>query len=243
MTDSDVSKGRRQFFTRASAIPISIVALNHVPAVARSDNEGGTTDGNAAAAEAPYTPAYFTDTELAFLEAACDRLIPSDDLGPGAVEAGVLEFLDRHMQTPYAAGAIWYMQGPFIESKPEFGYQGKLALKDIMRVGIAEFDNYCRKHEGNLFKDLPHDKQEALLKQAQDGKLEFESLSSKLFFSTLLDETKYGFFADPRHGGNKNMVGWKLIEYPGMRADYMDWVSVRDKPYPLPPVNLAGERG
>jgi len=52
-----------------------------------------------------------------------------------------------------------------------------------------------------------------------------------------------GYFADPSHGGNKNMGAWKMIGYPGMRADYMDWVTVRDKPYPLPPVDLAGRRG
>ncbi len=241
MTDSSRFKSRRDFFTRAGAIPVSIATLNYVPAAAAATPPQASS---AAKPDAPpYKPGYFSEAELAFLEAACDRLIPSDDLGPGAVEAGVLEFLDRHMQTPYAAGAIWYMQGPFIESKPEFGYQGKLTLKDLMRVGISEFDAYCKKTDGKPFKDLTHERQEALLKEAQSDKLAFEGLSSKLFFTTLLDETKYGFFSDPIHGGNKNMVGWKLIEYPGMRADYMDWVTVRDKRYPLGPVDLSGNRG
>jgi gluconate 2-dehydrogenase gamma chain len=34
-----------------------------------------------------------------------------------------------------------------------------------------------------------------------------------------------------------------MIGYPGMRADYTDWVAVRDQPYPLPPVDLSGQRG
>ena len=38
------------------------------------------------------------------------------------------------------------------------------------------------------------------------------------------------------------MAGWKAIDYPGVRADYLDWVGVRDKRYPLPPVDLAGRR-
>lgn len=238
MTDTTVSKGRRQFFTQAGAIPISIVALNHAPA-AQAEN----IPAPAAKEVAPYKPSFFSEAELGFLEAACDRLIPSDEHGAGAIEAGVLEFLDRHMQTPYAAGAIWYMQGPFVESKPQFGYQGKLALKDIMRVGIGDFDEHCRKALGKPFKELPKDQQEELLKQAQAGKLELPSISSKLFFKHLLDETKNGYFSDPIHGGNKNMVGWKMIGYPGMRGDYLDWVTVRDKPYPLPPVSLSGERG
>jgi gluconate 2-dehydrogenase gamma chain len=52
-----------------------------------------------------------------------------------------------------------------------------------------------------------------------------------------------GYFADPKHGGNKGMGAWKMIGYPGMRADYLDWVEVRDKPYPIGPVDLAGRRG
>jgi len=239
MTDTkQPSQGRRQFFTRAGAIPISIVALNQLPA-ARAESLSAA----APAAAEPYKYTFFSEAELGFLAAACERFIPTDEHGPGAVDAGVLEFLDRHMQTPYAAGAIWYMQGPFIESKPQFGYQGKLALKDIIKVGIADFDAYCRKNHQKAFKDLPVAQQEALLKDANGGKLEFENISAKLFMKYLLEETRNGFFADPIHGGNKDMAGWKLIGYPGMRGDYLDWVTVRDKPYPLPPVSLSGQRG
>ncbi|RYE88935.1 MAG: hypothetical protein EOO78_34095 [Oxalobacteraceae bacterium] len=46
-----------------------------------------------------YTPKFFTATEWKFVIAAVDRLIPHDQHGPGAVELGVPEFLDRHMQT------------------------------------------------------------------------------------------------------------------------------------------------
>jgi len=237
MTDTkQPSKGRRQFFTRAGAIPISIVALNQLPAAQAESLPATPTD-------TPYQYTFFTEAELGFLAAACERFIPTDEHGPGAVDAGVLEFLDRHMQTPYAAGAIWYMQGPFQESKPQFGYQGKLALKDIIKVGIADFDAYCRNTFKQAFKDLSVDQQETLLKDASAGKLPFENISSKVFVKYLLEETRNGFFADPIHGGNKDMAGWKLIGYPGMRGDYLDWVSVRDKPYPLPPVSLSGKRG
>jgi gluconate 2-dehydrogenase gamma chain len=39
------------------------------------------------------------------------------------------------------------------------------------------------------------------------------------------------------------MSAWKMIGYPGMRADYTNWVEVRNRAYPLPPVDLAGKRG
>ncbi len=47
-----------------------------------------------------YQPRFFTNTEWAFVNAAVARLIPSDDNGPGAIEAGVPEFIDRQMETP-----------------------------------------------------------------------------------------------------------------------------------------------
>src|ERR1700729_30290 len=105
--------------------------------------------GSVRAADSPaqpeYQPSFFNSDEWAFVVALSDRLIPHDEEGPGAVELGVPEFLDRHMQTPYASGAIWYMQGPFLEAAPEFGYQGRLPLREILRVGIGEMDAHCRK--------------------------------------------------------------------------------------------------
>jgi gluconate 2-dehydrogenase gamma chain len=148
------------------------------------------------------------------------------------------------MQTPYAGGEIWYMQGPFIEAAPQFGYQGRLPVRDILRVGIQGIDAHCQKHfRGKRFAQIEHAGQETLLKAAEAGQLELENVSAREFFNQLLSETRMGYFCDPRHGGNKNMAAWKMIGYPGMRADYTDWVEVRNQPYPLPPVDLAGKRG
>lgn len=60
-----------------------------------------------------YRPTFFSAEEWAFVQAAVSRIIPADELGPGALEAGAAEFIDRQMNTPYATGAQWYMQGPF----------------------------------------------------------------------------------------------------------------------------------
>jgi gluconate 2-dehydrogenase gamma chain len=81
-----------------------------------------------------------------------------------------------------------------------------------------------------------------MLQKFESGEAEFQQLPSKLFFSYLLQNTREGFFSDPIHGGNKDMVGWKLINFPGARADFMDWVE-RGERYPFPPVSIRGERG
>jgi gluconate 2-dehydrogenase gamma chain len=218
-----------------------MVAAGIASCAKSSDRPGAAPEADA---KADYKPSFFNAAEWTFVLAACDRLIPADDVGPGALQAGVPEFIDRHMQTPYAGGDIWYMQGPFVEAAPQFGYQGRLPVRDILRVGMKAIDVSCQKsYGGKSFAQLEFADQEKTLKAAEAGKLGLENISDKEFFNQLLAETRMGYFSDPKHGGNKNMAAWKMIGYPGMRADYTDWVEVRDSPYPLPPVELSGKRG
>lgn len=189
-----------------------------------------------------YQPAWFTTEEFAFITAAVARLIPRDERGPGALEAGVPEFIDRQMNTPYATGSNWYMQGPFNPDLPkELGYQLPLVPQQIYRLGLADADNYSKKQHGKVFAQLSGEQQDALLQAMESGSAEFSQLPAKVFFSFLLQNTREGFFSDPIHGGNQGMVGWKLINFPGARADFMDWVE-RGERYPFPSVSIRGER-
>lgn len=245
---------RRAFFRRSlPIIPIAAVAAtggaaatlatidsNHLPVVP------GPAVNTALSDAAKYQPTYFSADEYRFLQAAVARLIPKDDLGPGALEAGVPEFIDRQMNTPYAAGSNWYMQGPFNpEAAKEMGYQLKLNVREIYRLGIAAANDWCNKNLGKAFADLSVEEQDkalAAMEKGVDAADGFDALPSATFFSMLWGNTKEGFFSDPMHGGNKDMVGWKLIGFPGARADFMDWIE-RDESYPLPPVSIRGQRG
>ena len=51
-----------------------------------------------------------------------------------------------------------------------------------------------------------------------------------------------GFFADPIYGGNRDMVAWKMIGFPGARYNYLDWVERHNERFPLPPVSIDGPR-
>ncbi|HAI04786.1 MULTISPECIES: gluconate 2-dehydrogenase subunit 3 family protein [Pantoea] len=189
-----------------------------------------------------YQPAWFTAEEFAFISAAVARLIPRDERGPGALEAGVPEFIDRQMNTPYATGSNWYMQGPFNPDLPkELGYQLPLVPQQIYRLGIADADGYSKQQHGKVFAQLSGEQQDALLQAMESGNAEFSQLPAKTFFAFLLQNTREGFFSDPIHGGNQGMVGWKLINFPGARADFMDWVE-RGERYPFPSVSIRGER-
>lgn len=37
------------------------------------------------------------------------------------------------------------------------------------------------------------------------------------FFALLLEHTRQGMFCDPIHGGNREFIGWDLINYPGIK--------------------------
>ena len=52
---------------------------------------------------------------MKFLEAALARLIPADELGPGAKEAGVVVFIDRQLEGDFGTMAREYRRGPFAD--------------------------------------------------------------------------------------------------------------------------------
>ncbi|RZA05106.1 MAG: gluconate 2-dehydrogenase subunit 3 family protein, partial [Proteobacteria bacterium] len=119
---------RRDFLRKTlTLIPVVTVASSGLGVAALTANANADTRSPAPAPAADYQPSFFTAEEWAFVQAAVARLIPADDLGPGALEAGAAEFIDRQMNTPYATGALWYMQGPFVtDAAPQMGYQLQL---------------------------------------------------------------------------------------------------------------------
>ncbi|RDT00425.1 gluconate 2-dehydrogenase subunit 3 family protein, partial [Burkholderia contaminans] len=167
---------------------------------------------------------------------------PSTAEGPGGPESGVPEFIDRRMETPYAHGATWYMQGPFQQGVPELGYQLKLVPRDIYRLGIAAVNRYCEKTHGKAFADLDAPTRDTVLGALEKGGAQIDDVPPGVFFGQLLQNTREGYFCDPVHGGNHDMAAWKMIGFPGARADFMDFVNQNGKSYPYGPVSINGER-
>ncbi|NDJ56339.1 gluconate 2-dehydrogenase subunit 3 family protein [Enterobacteriaceae bacterium 4M9] len=228
---------RRRFLQQSLAL---------IPAVAA----GGSLLSAAAGAQtsapegvsAHYVPTFFNNDEWRFVLAAVDRLIPQDELGPGAVSEGVPVFIDKQMELPYGYGHLWYMQGPFASAVPELGYQSNLAPRDTWRRGISATNAWCNDKHGKVFADLTHAQQEEILTQLEKGKLDFPQVSGALFFTQMLENTKEGYLADPLHGGNQTLASWKLIGFPGARADYPQVMDHPNQPYPLGPVSISGKR-
>ncbi|MEJ0027153.1 MAG: gluconate 2-dehydrogenase subunit 3 family protein [Rhizomicrobium sp.] len=232
MSDDEKFRQRRLFLKGA---------LGAVPAGALL----GAGLGTAAQSSAPaYKPTYFTPAEWKFINAAADRLIPSDQDGPGAIELHVPEFIDRQMETEYGHGGLWYLQGPF---HPEvdftLGYQLKYSPRDLYRVAIADVNGWCRQTHGADFADLSPDQRDQALALLEKGEVGLPNVKANEFFIQLLANVKEGYFADPMYGGNRHMGSWKMIGFPGARADFKDWVAQPGRVYPLGPVSILGEKG
>lgn len=240
-TPPDKPNSRRQFLrTSVALVPIaSLAGCERSGTGAASNTAPGA--GAQVAAE-PYKPKFFDAKEWDFVTAAVDRLIPADAEGPGALDTGVPEFIDRQMETPYASGATWYMQGPFREGVAELGYQLKLVPRDIYRLGIAAVNRYCDKQHGKPFAALDAAQRDQLLAALESGAAQIDDVPPQVFFGQLLQNTREGYFCDPVHGGNRGMAAWKMIGFPGARADFMDFVNQDGKAYPYGPVSINGER-
>ena len=228
MTESHPLK-RRDFLRGAAGVALA---------------SGMAAAGGAAPETKAYVPAYFTPAEWAFINAAVDRLIPDDGNGPGGVAAGVPVFLDKQMQLPYGYGAYWYMQGPFHpEAPPTLGYQLRQTPRELYRAGIALIDRAAAHAHGKPFAQLDAAQRDALLTQADGGHLHEEGTMAAAFFALLLRNTREGFFADPIYGGNKQMAAWKMVGFPGARADFTDFIDQQGRKYPYGPVSIDGSRG
>ncbi|MGO4003407.1 gluconate 2-dehydrogenase subunit 3 family protein [Pseudomonas fluorescens] len=244
MPEHDQENPRRDFLRKTlTLIPVVTVASTGLGMTALAATETSPSPKPPGApVTGDYQPTFFTKEEWAFVQAVVSRLIPADDLGPGALEAGAAEFIDKQMNTPYATGALWFMQGPFVADAPsEMGYQLQLVPQQLYRLGIAAVDAWCKDTHGDVFSAKDSATRDRILQQMESGALSLDDFPVKAFFSLMVQNTREGFFCDPVHGGNKGMIGWTQIGFPGARADFMDWVE-RNEQYPFPAVSIRGER-
>ncbi|MBE7202111.1 MAG: gluconate 2-dehydrogenase subunit 3 family protein [Parafilimonas terrae] len=192
----------------------------------------------------PFRPGpwlFFTHDEGRTVEAIVERLIPADALSPSGKDAGCAVFIDRQLAGPYGEGARLYMKGPFAKGAKTQGQQSPLRPAARFRAGLAALDAHCRTNHAAGFADLDAERQVAALQGLEAGTVAFDGpISAKAFFELVLARTMEGFFADPIYGGNRDMVGWRMIGFPGTRYDWTDWVERHDEAFTDPPISIAG---
>lgn len=221
----------RRDFLKAS---VSTAALVHYPLAAKQSSTEVPLDD--------YQPLFFTPEEWRFIMAACDRLIPADGEGPGALEARVPVFIDLQLNGDFGNATTWYMEGPH-DPNAELarGFQSPLTPAQIYQDAIKAVNEWCNTQHNSIFSKLNPETQDQVLTALQKNEIPLKP-EVKEFFSFLLQNTKEGYFADPMYGGNHEMAAWTYIGFPGARASFTEWVDQHNVAYPLGAVSISGKR-
>jgi gluconate 2-dehydrogenase gamma chain len=141
-------------------------------------------------ATAQTTQTALTPDQLGLLEAFVDRLIPSDELGPGAKDAGVANYINRAL-----ADWLTAEKGAFID-------------------WLTAIDTYARRAYVAGFAEISTASRDSVITAMEAGKATgFDNASNA--FDRIRRLTLEGMFGDPYYGGNKDFIGWDLIGYPG----------------------------
>ncbi len=139
---------------------------------------------------------FFTDDEARTVEAICDRIVPPDE-DPGAAQAGAAVYIDRQLL------------GPFRDHRATY------------RKGLAGVDQSSAALFGKRFVELSAVEKDKVLTACEGGEAPGETwkaLPSKDFFKLIVDHTMQGYYGDPRHGGNRDGVSWKMLDLPNPPA-------------------------
>jgi hypothetical protein len=168
---------------------------------------------------------FFTDSEYDAVDAACARLIPTDDQ-PGAHEAGVVDYIDGLLGAFASDPPLIWAGGPFsgrfggsasfasfhhLTPLEELAWrtriEGSLGRPERERLGPVEGLQEVYRNGlvalGNDFVSLSPDEQDERLRANED------------FRAALYAHACQGMYGAPEYGGNQGEIGWKNIGFAG----------------------------
>ncbi len=182
---------RRKFLHRcaicagAAALPPSWARM--LSAVEHSHQR---TDG-ATVQETPLPFKYFTPEQAATIEAITEQIIPADD-DPGAKWAGVVHYID-------------------------LGLAGDLKeYRSVYEAGLKRLAALTREVSDRHFAELDSSTQTKILEKLEaDDSRGGDSPAGSEFFQLVRRHTIEGFFGDPVYGGNRDLIGWRILKFEG----------------------------
>jgi gluconate 2-dehydrogenase gamma chain len=197
MSMLELDEARRAFLLRAAVTAVAGAGVGVVPASLAQAQQHRDQGGGAQPAVHQHPPstghgAFLNADDAATVAAFTERLMPGAPGKPGALDAGVLNYIDLALAGAYAH------------------------LQDFYRRGLNSLEAYCQKTYKSSFVTLGAARQDEVIKALEGGKAtEFGWPRPQAFFNTLRTHTIEGMFSDPVYGGNKDFAGWRLVGFPG----------------------------
>ena len=196
---------------------------------------------------------YFDTQQARTVEAIAERLWPASGDSAGAIEAGVVYYIDRSLAGEYEEYQLDY------------------------RIGLELLDEVSRDEHGSAFRDLAAEQQDSILRGIEAGELQpqpreglegeppvsqdirQELLAGEVgelgrqvagleqgrehnlqtFFNLVLTHTMEGLFSDPIYGGNRDFAGWRAVNYPGAHYVYTEEEQQNFEPLDKPFASIA----
>jgi len=168
---------------------------------------------------------FFDENQYAIVQAACARLIPTDQ-DPGATEAGVVDFIDGFLGAFASDPPLIWAGGPFsgrfggdarfatfhrLSSRDELAWrtriEGSLGIPERERLGpVVGLQEQYRAGIAALGADFVN-----VSPEEQDRRLR----ANEEFLELIHDHACEGMYGAPEYLGNRNTVGWRYIDFAG----------------------------
>ncbi len=128
-------------------------------------------------------PQFFQPDQFDQLEAACERVLPSDH-DPGARAVGAAHYIDQLLDEDDFVGDF-------------------LQWREVFRRGLRFLENQSQATYGAHFASLDAAAQDAVIAACPDRR----------FLRVLIEATLDGVFYDPFYGGNRDEAGWRMVAF------------------------------
>jgi len=181
---------RRNLLKHAGLVGAAAVASSTTGTVSAAAASSTATPNHIRVREAFET---LTSLQSDTLDAIVDRILPSDENGPGAKEARATHYIDRALA----------------------GF--RTVDRESYGLGLLAIDEEALLRHGNPFHRLSAAQQDTLLRAVEQNEIEGFESSGSAFFSMVRNHTIEGTFSDPYYGGNRDFIGWDMLGYPGVR--------------------------
>lgn len=168
---------------------------------------------------------FFDSSQYAIVQAACARLIPTDQ-DPGATEAGVVDYIDGFLGAFASDPPLIWAGGPFsgrVGGNPRFAVFHRLSQRDELAwrtriegskgisererlgpvVGLQERYRAGVEALGADFVLLSAEEQDRRLKEDPE------------FLELLREHACEGMYGAPEYLGNRDLTGWRYIGFEG----------------------------